>query len=215
VNKISNSVKLHQHQLMFLFKLIQMHYLPARYIFLLVLCMYLIWAVKTNDFSLYIQVSLVICNLTLHDFVTVIIQLLYTCVITWHAVMCVHSRLGTVGSLSLSAVLNFVQPITFKLSHYPQLLNWPSWANVEAVTKVLLVARNKEIYYPWEKNSELVWTQRLEEYPLASARDRTLIARFVVRHCTDWATQLRIPIITMLKWIYFIWCFLILGFWCR
>jgi hypothetical protein len=36
--------------------------------------------------------------------------------------------------------------------------------------------------------SELVWTQRQEEKPFASAGDLTPVVQSVVRHYTDWAT---------------------------
>jgi hypothetical protein len=38
--------------------------------------------------------------------------------------------------------------------------------------------------------SKLVWTQRLEENPFASAGNRTPVVPSVVKHYTDWAIQL-------------------------
>jgi hypothetical protein len=47
---------------------------------------------------------------------------------------------------------------------------------------------------------EPVWTQRIGEKSFASAEDRTPIVQSVVRHCTDWATQLLIMLTVAYFW---------------
>jgi hypothetical protein len=48
---------------------------------------------------------------------------------------------------------------------------------------------------------EPVWTQRLEEKSSASVGDRTPVVQSVVKHYTDWATQLLSSSYRLLKYI--------------